>query len=400
MSQPLVPGSPAEAGLDADRIARTHGLCAGWVKDGHTPSLCVCVARRGVIVLHQAWGVIGPEHDSAPLQLDTLFPIASVTKPVTATLIMQLVEDGQLGLNRPVQDYLPELSGEHKDEILVHHLLTHTSGIPWHTDAPMLIHAARRIEAGLDLAACPDTQHPDIHRLIEIFWDAPLTSRPGEVMTYSNHNYVLLGEIVRRLSGQSIHDLARKRVFEPLGMTDSHYVTSDESLPRRVQRPADLPMAAGLADMPGIDTPEMHRLPNAGGGMTSTPLDMVRFGQMILNGGRLGEARVLSSAGVAAMTRDQIPGTSSLLFGARFAHGSWGYGWAVESPTKWPYFNGSLSTLGTLSHPGAGGAMFWIDRERELVGAYFEVTRNISERMEFKWNFDVFQNVVTAAVED
>lgn len=400
MSEPLRPGSPAEAGLDADRIARVRDLCARWVKQGHTPSLCVCVARRGVVALHEAWGVVGPEPDSAPLQLDTLFPIASVTKPVTATLVMQLVEDGVLGLNRPAKDYLPELSGEHKDEILVHHLLTHTSGFPWHIDPPMLIHAARKLEAGLELPPLPDTQHPDTHRILEIFWDAPLASRPGEVMTYSNHNYVLLGEIVRRLSGKPIADLARERIFEPLGMENSYYVVPDELLPRRVQRPAHFPMADGLGDLPGIDTPEFHQTPNAGAGMASTPLDMARFGQMILNRGRLGDARVLSPAGVAAMTRDQIPGTSSLLFGARFERGSWGYGWAVESPTKWPYFNGSLQTLGALSHPGAGGAMFWIDRERELVGAYFEVTRDISERMEFKWNFDVFQNAVTAALED
>jgi CubicO group peptidase (beta-lactamase class C family) len=399
MTEALRTGSPAQAGLDPGRIAYVRDLCAGWVKGGHTPSLCVCVARRGVIALHEAWGVVGPDPDSAPLQLDTLFPIASVTKPVTATLVLQLVEDGLLGLNRPARDYLPELSGEHTDEILVHHLLTHTSGIPWQTDGPMLVHAARKLEAGLDLPPCPDTQHPSTHRILEIFWDAPCTSRPGQVMTYSNHNYVLLGEIVRRLSGKSIDKLARERIFGPLGMDDSYYVVPDEALPRRVQRPAGFPMTDGIADLPGIDTPEFHQLPNAGGGISSTPLDMVRFGQMILDRGRMGDARVLSPAGVAAMTRDQIPGTKALLFGVPFAHGSWGYGWAVESPTKWPYFNGSLQTLGTLSHPGAGGAMFWIDRERELVGAYFEVTRNISPRMEFKWNFDVFQNAITAAVE-
>jgi len=399
MNRSLRTGTPAEAGLDPGQIAHARDLCATWVKDGHTPSLCICVARRGVIALHGAWGVVGPEPDSAPLQRDTLFPIASVTKPVTATLVMQLVEDGLLGLNRPARDYLPELSGEHTDEILVHHLLTHTSGIPWQTDGPMLLHAAKKLEAGLELPPCPGTQHPRTHRILEIFWNAPLASRPGEVMTYSNHNYVLLGEIVRRLSGKSIDDLARERVFGPLAMEDSGYVVPDVELPRRVQRPTDFPMVDGLGDMPGIDTAEFHQTPNAGGGVTSTPFDMVRFGQMILNRGRLGQARVLSPAAVAAMTRDQIPGTSALLFGARFAHGSWGYGWAVESPTKWPYFNGSLQTLGTLSHPGAGGAMFWIDREREVVGAYFEVTRNISDRMEFKWNFDVFQNLITAAVE-
>ena len=100
----------------------------------------------------------------------------------------------------------------------------------------MLVHAAKKLEAGLDLSLCPDSQHPANHRLLEIFWDAPLASRPGEVMTYSNHNYVLLGEIVRRLTGKSLERVARERVFGPLGMQDSWYVVPDAELPRRVQR--------------------------------------------------------------------------------------------------------------------------------------------------------------------
>ena len=87
-------------------------------------------------------------------------------------------------------------------------------------------------------------------------------------------------------------------------------------------------------------------------------------------------------------------------FNKMVAHASWGYGWAVESPSKWPYFHGSLGPPGTLSHPGAGGAMFWIDPAHELVGAYFEVTMRVTERWELLWNFDLFQNVITAAVED
>jgi len=132
----------------------------------------------------------------------------------------------------------------------------------------------------------------------------------------------------------------------------------------------------------------------------STPLDMAVFGQMTLNRGRYHDARILSPAAVAAMTRDQIPGIKARFFDKQTEHASWGYGWAVESPSKWPYFHGSLQPLGTLSHPGAGGAMFWIDPGRELVGAYFEVTTRLTQRFEHFWNFDLFQNVITSAVED
>ena len=121
-------GTPEEAGMLPDRIERVKRLAEGWVADGHTPSLVVLAARRGVIFLHEAYGVLTPEEDSPPLQLDTIFPLGSLTKPITATAAMILVEDGLLGLNRPVVDYIPEICGEGTEEVLVHHLLSHTSG--------------------------------------------------------------------------------------------------------------------------------------------------------------------------------------------------------------------------------------------------------------------------------
>src|SRR5246127_1959600 len=112
MTMKLRPGSPEQVGMLPERVAHVRDLCARWIEEGHTPTLGVCVARRGVIVLHEAFGVLGPGPDSPPLRPDALFAVASVTKPITATLVMQLVEDGLLGLNRPAKDYLPEMSGD------------------------------------------------------------------------------------------------------------------------------------------------------------------------------------------------------------------------------------------------------------------------------------------------
>ena len=161
-----------------DRIAHVRNLCAGWVEQGHTPTLGVCVARRGVIVLNEAFGVMGPGPDSTPLAPDVLFAIASLTKPVTATLVMQLVEDGLLGLNRPAKDYLPELSGDGTNEILVHHLLTHTTGYPFQgcpftAQPPWLEHAEKKLAAGFEPVPCPEGQDPSVHRWLSLFWDAP-----------------------------------------------------------------------------------------------------------------------------------------------------------------------------------------------------------------------------------
>ena len=385
----------------AERVAQVRDLCQRWVEEGHTPTLGVCVARRGVIVLHEALGVLGPGPDSPPLDRRAIFPVGSVSKPVTATLVMQLVEDGRLGLNRPAKDYLPELAGDGSDEILVHHLLTHTSGYVWHADPPMAEHAMRKLAAGWTPPPCAEGQHPLVSQMLDLFWDAPRTARPGEVMIYSNHNYELLAEIVRRLSGRDLDQVARARIFDPLGMVDSSFVVPEAASHRVVQRASGLPFADPESPFfQGLGSRQLQETPYGGAGLHTTPIDMATFAQAMLNGGRYGDARILSPATVAAMTRDQVPGIGARFFERTMTHASWGYGWQVESPTKWPYFSGSLQPLGTCAHPGAGGSNVWIDRAHELVGAYFEVTTRVTEKMDHLWNFDLFQNAITAAVED
>jgi CubicO group peptidase (beta-lactamase class C family) len=386
--------------MSPERIERARERCAEWVATGHTLSLAVCVARRGVIVLDEAFGRSGPGAAAPPLSRDSLFPVASVTKAITATLVMQMVEDGILGLNRPAVEYLPELAaGKGNGDILVHHLLTHTAGYPWHTDPSLLLHAAAKLEAGTEISECPPNQHPATHRALELLWDAPRCEPVGAIMTYSNHNYVLLGEILRRLSGRSLEELARDRIFDPAGMHDSFYVVPESAADRVVQRPPEAPFSESNDFYPALGSRAMQRNPDAGMGVFTTPRDMVTFGQIFLDGGRAGDARILSRATVEAMTRDQIPGLSSRLMDVERPNASWGYGWSIESPTKWRYFRGSLISLGSFTHPGAGGAAFWVDPRRELVGAYFEVCMRITDDWEFRWNFDLFENVITSAVE-
>src|SRR2546426_3972108 len=234
-------GKPNEVGMPPERVAHARDLCARWVKEGHTPTLGVCVARRGVIVLHEAFGVLAPGPDSPPLARDALFSICSLTKPITATLVMQLVEDGLLGLNRPAKDYLPEICGDGTGEILVHHLLTHTTGYPFQIERPWREHEAKKLAGGFEAPPCPEGQDPIMHLWLSLFWDAPRVAPVGEVMVYSSHNYVLLGEIVRRLSGRGIEALARERIFDPLGMHDSYYVVPESESHRVVQRAPDIP---------------------------------------------------------------------------------------------------------------------------------------------------------------
>ena len=131
MDNKLRYGTPEEAGMSPGKIQQARDLVEEWSKQEQYPAIVVLVARRGVIVLHEAFGKLTPEPDSPPLELDSIFPLTSQTKPITATLAMSLVEDGLISLNHPVVDYIPEFVGENKDKIMVHHLLTHTSGLAW-----------------------------------------------------------------------------------------------------------------------------------------------------------------------------------------------------------------------------------------------------------------------------
>jgi len=394
-------GTPQEAGMLSSRIDLVRDLCARWVQSGHTPALSVCVARRGVIVLHEAFGRLRPEDNAPPLERRSLFPVASVTKPITATLVMQCVEEGLIGLNRPVLDYIPEIVAEGAEEMLVHHLLTHTSGYVWYDEEPMLSHAARRAQEGFEIPPCEETQHRLANGLMRLYFDAPLIRKPGELMTYSNHNYELLAEIVRRRSGRPIWELARERIFDPLGMDDSYYVLPESEAERVVQRPPEAPLGSPESPfMQGMGSRQWQETPYGGAGVLSTPGDLAVFGQMFLNRGRYRNARVLSPASVAAMTRDQIPGIPACFMGHDITPASWGYGWGIESPAKWRYYRGSLAPLGTLDHGGHGGSMLWVDPANEIVGVYLEVALHITDRVELLWNFDLFQNAVYAAVDD
>ena len=385
----LRPGEPEEVGMSAQRVRHVGQLAAGWVAQGITSALVILVARRGVVVLHEAFGRLTPDDDAPLIKRDTLYPLTSLTKPITATAAMLLVEDGLLGLQRPVSEYLPEFIGEGKQAVMVHHLLTHTSGL---RDEDGNAHAAKK-RGVVAIPPPEETQHPWINEHLFLRYDAPLWKPPGVEMFYGNYNYDLLGEIVRRVSGQALADFARARLFEPLGMQDTFYIVPDVVQARIVRRPLEAPFAApGPAGGPGFGTREHQELPSAPHGVYSTAMDMAIFGQMFLNRGSYGEVSILSPAAVAEMTRNQIPGIGAQYLGEFFPEASWGFGWGIHG-NKRALGDGSLHSPQAFDLTGAGGVYLWVDPVYEIVGVYFQVTREKSCR-------GLFTNAVTAAVVD
>jgi len=378
-------GTPEEVGMSAERVQHVVDLAEGWVAQGIHPALVTLVARRGVIVIHEAFGSLTPEPDSPPLELDTIFPLASITKPITATAAMMLVEDGLLGLNRPVSWYIPEFVGEGKGAVMVHHLLTHTSGL---RDEDMNAYAEKK-KGTVEIPPPDETQHPQINEILFLRYDAPLWKPPGTEMSYCGYGYVLMAEIIRRVSGRSLDDFARERIFEPLGMKDTYYIVPDSVEHRVVKRPADAPFT-------WYDTREGQEMPHAAGGVYSTAMDTAIFGQMFLNRGTYGDARILSPASVIEMTRNQIPGISARSGDEFFPEASWGFGWSIHGSRK-SWGRGTLHSPEAFLHTGAGGVFLWVDPVYEIVGIYFCVSAELGGRDR---QLDLFMNTVTAAVVD
>ena len=401
-------GTPEDVGMDPVRIGRLRDLVGGWVKSGDTPSVIVLVARRGVIVLHEAFGVLRHGDPTPTLKPDSIFPISSCSKSITAAAVMCLVDDGLIGLNRPFIDYIPELDVPEVQwlwEARVADLLCHTAGID---DLKLSDFIAAAAEGSSELPPPAPGQHPVLNQRIRLAAGAPLARRPGTAMLYSNFGYNLLGDIVRRVSGLPYWQFVQSRLFEPFGMHDSYFVLPPELRERRVYRAPGMPATEPTPIHRGIDSPEYHELGSGAGSAASTVRDLAAFFQMLLNRGSYGGRQILSRASVAAMTRHQVDDSIPQIMpvfrnGKRldfeFRGGGYGYGLFIFRAGDRFMSNGALASLSAFGHVGYGGCCMWADPEREVVGIYLSVAPRMIRDIAVI-NSDLFQNAVNAAILD
>jgi len=390
MSTLLQYGDPVAAGVDAVRLGRARQVAAGCVTEEVTPALVVLAARRGVVFLHEAFGRLMPEAGSPVVRADTIYPVASINKPVTATAVLCLVEDGLLELDRSVQKYIAEFTGDGKEAVTVRHLLTHTSGL---RDEAVYAHVGRKREAGPNP---PDERtEPASLALFPpyvMYWhfesglDTPLSGGTGHEVVYSSYGYALLGEIIQRVSGRSFADFCRERIFARLGMRDSYFEVPEVEWPRVVRRPTRF----GL-----LHLNVRERIPVAmpQGGLSSTAWDLAVFGQAFLNSGSYGGVRTLTPASVAQMTRDQVPGVPPQRQGEPLAKASHGLGWFLNLPGEVYPFPSQLSDE-AFGHGGSGGSLLCVDPARELVVVWLSVWPDMSTTSQYGFVDALIESVV------
>jgi uncharacterized protein YbbC (DUF1343 family)/CubicO group peptidase (beta-lactamase class C family) len=348
-------GRAPHGGVAAERLARIDGVVSESIARHELPGAVVLAAYRGKVIFRKAYGNRAVEPFAEPMTVDTVFDVASLTKTVaTATSVMILIEEGKLLLSDPVVKHIPEFAPEGGDraKVTIEHLLTHRAGLP--PDDP------------LDLY----TGTPD-----EIFarkYQQPLKSAPGLQFVYSDVGYEVLGELVRRVSGERLDRFAEEHIFRPLGMKDTGFrplrspltpnplpggegVGGGGALRRDLTRFAPTERRGDHWMRGEVHDPRAYALGGVAGhaGLFSTAADLAKFCRMILDGGKLHGARILSPSGAEAMTRPRFYGDADVR----------GLGWDVA--TAYSKNRGDLFPVGSIGHTGFTGTSLWIDPSSE-----------------------------------
>ncbi|KAA2255938.1 beta-lactamase family protein [Solihabitans fulvus] len=363
-------------GLSAARLGRMHDVLAGYVERGELPGLVAVVGRHGETNV-DAIGRMS--FDGDPMRSDTLFRLASLTKPITAVAAMILVEECVLRLDEPVDRLLPELADRR--------VLRSLDGpiddtVP--AERPITVRDLLTFRMGFGLLAAPPGSYPIQEAAAEVIlglgglertadeWlrrlgELPLMHQPGEKWLYATPADVL-GVLIARASGRSLEDFMRERIFDPLGMRDTGFSVPDHAIGRLSTAYAGSTENGALRAFDEPANSVFRRPPvfaAGGGGLVSTADDYLAFGQMMLNNGRHGGERILSRPSVRAMTTDQLTpaqkAVSSLVPGYFDTHG-WGLGLAVVTGR-----DGVAAVPGRFGWDGGSGTSWAADPEEDMV---------------------------------
>ena len=336
----LSAAAPAEAGLSAAVLDRAAGLLSETVAAGRVTAASLTVARRGRLVLSRGFGALRPEPGAPPVEADSTFLLASITKPVTACAVMLLVDRGLVSLDDPAKLHLPEFRGWDKARIRVRDLLSHISGLPDMLPQDTLL---RR-------------RHATLAEFVDGAVHARLLFRPRAGFRYQSMGILLAAEIVERVTGERLRDFERREIFEPLGMGRSCLGLGDYALEEAVWCGTSMELDADGRRF-GPNTPYWRDFGHPWGGMHSAGPDLAVLLQCMLNGGEYGGVRILSRAAAAGMVRDHNP---------LRLESPWGLGWALRDSAAWAYF-GELVSPGTFGHVGATGTVAWADPASGLI---------------------------------
>jgi uncharacterized protein YbbC (DUF1343 family)/CubicO group peptidase (beta-lactamase class C family) len=320
---PLPSKEPATLGFLPERLAVADGLVTEAVEKKGVPGAVLLIGRGGAIAFRKAYGLAGARPELRAMTTDTIFDVASLTKPLVSAALMKLIEERKIELDAPVSRYLPAFSKEGKAQITIRHLMTHGAGLK-----------AGGAYAGRKLTTA---------QIIEEIAASPQLSPPGAQFLYSDFSFITLGAVVEAVTGQSLNDYCRETIFGPLGMNNTGFLPTAPGI-ASTSSGDDVPDSRGK-----VHDPTAAALGGVAGhaGIFSTADDLARFCQMILNGGELDGVRILKPQTVALWTSKQSP----------FIGSARALGWDLDSAYS---IRGALAP-GSFGHTGFTGTSLWID---------------------------------------
>ncbi len=376
---------PADVGLDARRLERIERHFHGYVEDGRLPGWMVVVAREGKVA-HIAMDGLRDLEQGLPVQLDTVWRIYSMTKPITTVAAMMLWEEGRFELDDPVCRFIPSfadarvwrggsslkpLTDPMVEPMRIWHLMTHTSGLTYGFHYSHPVDALYRT-AGFEWGAPADL---DLAGTCDAYAGLPLLFQPGAEWNYSVATDVL-GRVVEVIAGQSLDVFFAERICAPLGMAHTGFAATHDDLPRLAGLYSPDPRTGRAKrnermDVVGRAAPKVL---SGGGGLVSTAGDYHRFTQMLLNEGELGGVRLLGPRTLRMMATNHLPGDADLeVFGrplfaeTSFAGVGFGLGFSV---TLDPIPGHHGSTVGEYGWGGAASTAFWVDPAERMTALF------------------------------
>ncbi|HXX08039.1 MAG TPA: serine hydrolase domain-containing protein [Pseudolabrys sp.] len=397
---------PEDVGLSSARLKRLTDTLRMDIDKAVAPGAVLLIARRGKIACLEALGYRDRE-SGAVMAVDTIFRVASMTKPLTSVAAMMLAEEGKLLIADPVANYIPHFANLKvavdsdnpaakklakeplRRQMTVQDLLRHTSGLTYaHLTGPLLKEA-------YETAKVADEKQTNAD-LVARLADVPLAYQPGSTWQYGLSTDVL-GRVVEVASGIDLDRFILDRICKPLGMSDSSFGPIDAA---RAAQPQIDPASGKRPPM--RDTGARPNWISGGSGLLSTAGDYARFAQMLLNGGELGGACRLSPATVALMTSDHLtPETrrspsTPILFGALAPTAELGLGFGLGFAVRTHAGRNPLpGSVGDFSWTGVTGTYFWVDPKQELIAIL--MTQAPAQRLHYRY---MMRTMVYAAIAE
>ena len=396
-AEDVVVAKPESVGMSSERLKRIGSFVQEYIDADRIAGAVTLVARKGKVVHFEAQGWRDKEN-GVPMTEDTIFVLMSMTKPIVSTALMMLFEEGRFLLDDPISKWIPEYENHtvrlNRDgvrplgvpaarPVTVRHVLTHTSGLTLNPQGKGLS------QAQIDHVTNHGKGWPTLAERVAHAAVIPGAFHPGDEWQYGDStDYVAV--LVEKVSGQSIDDFLRERIFEPLGMTDTYYYVPQEKVERMasVYRPDE---NGKIELMVSPTFREPTRMFRGIAGLAGTAADYYQFAQMIANGGELNGTRLLGRMTVDNMISNHIGADRPVYIRG----GGYGFGLGFGVLTNSAQAPDALS-IGSYTWGGAYGTLYWADPVEDLIGILMIQIRpynHLSIR-------PLFSNVVTQAVVD